>query len=156
MREYSSARRPVILSYYWNLVSLWAQGDLWQLVGPLSGRCPLKLHRSLPWYLRCHQQPSFIPFKRGPTSQVELGHCWFEHTKSVYWGNQNDWLFSTLCSVCVMFLLWGICAHVGVCAASCACVYMCMWRPEDSSRLCSSCGVKLLFRDGLSRWPVTH
>lgn len=37
MREYSSARKPVILSYYWNLVSLWAQGDLWQLVGPLRG-----------------------------------------------------------------------------------------------------------------------
>lgn len=67
-----------------------------------------------------------------------------------------------LCSVYVMLFLlgsrsfWCICAHVGVCAGSCACVYMHMWRSEGNFRLCSSCTVNLLSWARISPWPGTH
>lgn len=154
MREFSSARKPVILSYYWNLVSLWAQGDLWQLVGPLRGDVHWSFIGPFLGIWDVINSQALFPSKEDQLLRL----VW---TYKVCVPGKPEWLVilhipRALCSVCVMFLLWGICAHVGVCAASCACVYMCMWRPEDSSRLCSSCGVKLLFWDGLSRWPVTH
>ena len=119
-----------------NLVLLLKSGEFVSSEGPvvvggaLIGRCSLKLHRSLSWYLRYHQEPSLIPFKRGPTSQVELGHCWFEHSKSVYGGNQNGWLFSIFPELYVLFVccfssgayvhtLVYVQAHVPVCTCVC-------------------------------------
>lgn len=114
-----------------NLVLLLKSGEFMSSGGPVAvggapqGRCPLKLHRSLPWYLRCHQQPSFIPFKRGPTSQVGLNIqslCTGETRMAGYSPHSQSSMFCLcdvsplghMCTCWCMRRLMCLCVHVYV------------------------------------------